>query len=284
MRVGPVRAGPEPAALPAPVRAVTFDVGNTLLPFRRREMEALLRGFVAFIRDRVGPCDEAEVIARYDAVRAEQYRANLPHLRENDLIERIRLTLEAVPGVGAGRASPELLGEAVEAYLGALVSALPLPDYLPGLLEHLGRRYRLGVITNYPYSPGTRRLLQVKGLRSFFDSVVISADWEFVKPHPLLFRQAAHELGVEPEAILHVGDDWEADVIGATRAGAQAALFTGLRDEPDPRRGDPEGKPLAVIDRLTELPALLDRLPGPLTGSRAASPRRGGPRREGGPR
>lgn len=248
------------------VRAVTFDIGNTLLPFRRREMEALLRGFVAFVRDRVGPCDEGEVIARYDAVRAEQYRENLPCLRENDLVERIRLTLEAVPGVGAGGASPALLGEAVEAYLEALVLALPLPDYLPGLLADLGRRYRLGVITNYPYSPGTRRLLRAKGLRSFFDSVVISADWEFVKPHPLLFRQAARELGVEPGAILRVGDDWEADVIGAARAGVQAVLFTGFRDEPDPRRGDPEGKPLAVINELTELPALLDGLPGPFSG------------------
>lgn len=248
------------------IRAITFDVGNTLLPFNQAEMGALLRGFVTFLRERVGPCDAEEVIARYDAVRQEQYRVNLPHLRENDLVDRLRLTIEPVAG-GQGRVSPELLAEAVEAYVEVLVDALPLPEGIRPLLAGLKRHYRLGVITNYPYSPGTRRVLAAKGIASFFDVVVISADWEFVKPHPVLFRQAAIGLGVEIGDLVHVGDDWEADIVGATAAGARSVYFTGLREEDDPRLGDPLGQPLAIINDLKQL----DEVCRPLLGYEASS-------------
>jgi HAD superfamily hydrolase (TIGR01549 family) len=210
----------------------------------------------------VGPCDAEEVVARYDAVRREQYRVNLPHLRENDLVDRLRLTIEPVAG-GQGGVSPELLAEAVEAYVEVLVRALPLSEGTAPLLAGLKRHYRLGVITNYPYSPGTRRVLAAKGLASFFDAVVISADWEFVKPHPLLFRQAAIGLGVEVGDLVHVGDDWEADIVGATLAGARSVYFTGLREEDDPRRGDPMGQPLAIISDLKQLEPLLGHEAGP---------------------
>ncbi len=272
MPAGAIGSAPHRVPSPAPIRAVTFDVGNTLLPFRANEMDELLGRFAAFVRERVGPCDERAVIARYNEVRREQYRVNLPHLRENDLLERLELTLRAaIEPTGAatapaaatarcgadGRVAPALLAEAAEAYVEALAASLPLPENVLGLLDRLRPHFRLGVITNYPYSPGTRRLLAAKGLDGFFEAVVISADWAFVKPHPVLFRQAARELGVEPASLLHVGDDWEADIIGAAGAGAQSVYFTGFRDEPDPRRGDPAGRPLAVIDDLEELLPLL---------------------------
>ena len=45
-----------------------------------------------------------------------------------------------------------------------------------------------------------------------------------IKPHPAIFAAARTALGdPEPSAILHVGDDWAADVVGAKRAGWRAA-------------------------------------------------------------
>lgn len=242
------------------VTAVTFDIGNTLFPFRRREMDDLLDRFADRVARRLGACDRATLIRRYDEVRQDQYRVNLPHLRENDLVDRIRLALEAVTGPGA--VSPELLALTVEDYLDCLTESLPLPPGVSELLDQLGRCYRLGVITNYPYAPGTRRLLAASGLASSFQAVIISAEWGFVKPHPLLFRQAACELGVDAGSLVHVGDDWLADIAGAAGAGARSVYFTGWRDEPDPECGTHPGSPIAVIERLEALPGLISVLGG----------------------
>jgi len=55
--------------------------------------------------------------------------------------------------------------------------------------------------------------------------VVVSQRVGTIKPHPAIFAAARAALGdPEPGEILHVGDDWAADVVGAKRAGWRAAF------------------------------------------------------------
>ena len=57
-------------------------------------------------------------------------------------------------------------------------------------------------------------------------AVVVSQRVGTIKPHPAIFTAARDALGnPPPAAILHVGDDWAADVVGATRAGWLAAYL-----------------------------------------------------------
>jgi phospholysine phosphohistidine inorganic pyrophosphate phosphatase len=73
------------------------------------------------------------------------------------------------------------------------------------------------------------------------------------KPSPAFFRQAAASLEVPVERIVMVGDDMEADVVGAKECGLQAvAVRTGKFDAADPEdveRAD------AVLASVAELPA-----------------------------
>jgi len=89
-----------------------------------------------------------------------------------------------------------------------------------------------------------------------------------IKPHPAIFRAAevalagAGEGPIPAGAIIHVGDDWAADVVGAIRAGWRAAY---LRERPadTPLPGsDPDGsvEPDIVLDRLADLEPALDAL------------------------
>jgi putative hydrolase of the HAD superfamily len=41
----------------------------------------------------------------------------------------------------------------------------------------------------------------------------------YAKPDPGAFRYAAQDLNVPPQQILHIGDSWEEDILGAQRAG-----------------------------------------------------------------
>ena len=56
-------------------------------------------------------------------------------------------------------------------------------------------------------------------LDSCVDSLVISSEVGYRKPHPSFFRAACDHLGLPPERVLCVGDDLENDVRGADPRG-----------------------------------------------------------------
>jgi len=90
---------------------------------------------------------------------------------------------------------------------------------------------------------------------AFVAGLEYAADTEAVivgKPSPEFYRTAVDELGLAPADVLMVGDDVEADVLGAMDAGLQAALVrTGKYREGDERRL--EGTPAGVWDDLAQL-------------------------------
>ncbi len=86
------------------------------------------------------------------------------------------------------------------------------------------------------------------------------------KPDAEAFAAVVERLGVAPERSVFVGDDPEADVAGAIRAGLQAIHFVAYR-----RTARPSLAPHATVARFCEIPAAAERLIG-------------GPGRDGAPR
>lgn len=62
-------------------------------------------------------------------------------------------------------------------------------------------------------------------LAGFVDTLVISSEVGFRKPHPSFYRAGCTGLGLEAERVLCVGDDLENDVRGAERAGLRGVLL-----------------------------------------------------------
>jgi putative hydrolase of the HAD superfamily len=126
------------------------------------------------------------------------------------------------------------IANAVEAYFSAFY------DYcrvIPGTKEMLARfngKYRLGLLSNFTHAPAAVRLLELTGLESFFDIILISGAIGFRKPHPLVFEKLVEGLGVEKEGILYVGDDPEPDILGASQAGLRPIWMTYVRDNQVP--------------------------------------------------
>jgi putative hydrolase of the HAD superfamily len=118
------------------------------------------------------------------------------------------------------------------------------------VVRKLSRRYRLAVISN-TISDTPRYVLRRAHLDNYFDVILCSRDLGIRKPDPRLFRYVLERLGVEPEAAVHVGDDLEADVEGALRAGMTAIWVRGPT---------PEGWSGLSIGSICELPELLERL------------------------
>ena len=91
------------------------------------------------------------------------------------------------------------------------------------ILLQLGRKYRLGVISNS--DGGMEKLLRSCGLGECFLGYTDSGHVGHEKPHPAIFQAALQQLAAKPESSLYVGDVYSVDYLGATGAGMQAMLF-----------------------------------------------------------
>ncbi len=96
-------------------------------------------------------------------------------------------------------------------------------DVLPTLDALARHGTRLAVVSNW--DDRLEPLLARLGLRDRFEVVVVSCHAGFTKPAPEIFAAALAQLGVPPEATLHVGDSVNEDVTGARAAGLHARLI-----------------------------------------------------------
>lgn len=78
------------------------------------------------------------------------------------------------------------------------------------------------------------------------------------KPSGRFFATALAHLGVPAEHAVMVGDDVEADVIGAQRHGLTGVLVRTGKFAPDHEKGIEGERPHHVIDSIADLPALLN--------------------------
>ncbi len=117
-------------------------------------------------------------------------------------------------------------------------------DVLPALDQLAERGFRLAAVSNW--DARLRPLLRELGLMSFFESVSVSSEVGFLKPSAVLFEHALRMLGLPANAVVHVGDSFAEDVVGAKSAGLSAVLLQRTKRN---SRG--------AISQLTELSTLL---------------------------
>jgi putative hydrolase of the HAD superfamily len=112
--------------------------------------------------------------------------------------------------------------EWMEQFAQAFVDQCPRqPHVIPGaieLLRYLQGRYSMHIITN-----GFKEIQGIKmegsGLAPFFMHNINSEDVGVRKPHPQIFEYALQLTGAVKEESLMIGDDWEADILGARNFG-----------------------------------------------------------------
>jgi HAD superfamily hydrolase (TIGR01509 family) len=258
----------------AGVEAVTFDFGNTLVPVGR----AALRRVVELTADavvRANPeIDRESFLATWAAERERQFAENVPRFREVDLAERLVRVFARLRGMEAPVAGESWdqdraatysdateVDATIAAYSGAFIEGMPP---VPGVDELLGRLAsdgrRLAILSNWPLAATIDRYAAARGWDRVLQAIVVSQRVGVIKPHPAIFAAARSALGEpQPEAILHVGDDWAADVVGAADAGWRTAWVTDRpADTPLPTSSRDEDRSAdAVLRTVTDLASCL---------------------------
>jgi len=221
------------------------------------------------VQEALGPYAVPEFLTIWGEERDRQFREEVPKLREVDLEQRFgrvlaRLRGEPTPGAdepwddaaAATRSSATERQTGVDAYSRAFVETIrPAPEVEP-FLRRLAKHRRLAILSNWPLAVTLDRFALVAGWAPHLAAIIVSQRVGTIKPDRRIFEAARAALGdPPPAAILHVGDDWAADVVGARRAGWRAAyLADRAADSPFPT-SDPDEAVSAdlVLDRLADL-------------------------------
>lgn len=126
-------------------------------------------------------------------------------------------------------------------------------DVLPTLDQLQQIDLKLGIISNW--DTPLHAMVEELGLAPYFDVVVASHDQRVrsAKPDAAIFEYALNAVDVSPEEAVHVGDSFEADIIGAHTAGIRAILLD--------RDGTQTGQWEETIQTLYTLPDLLSLKP-----------------------
>jgi len=190
-----------------PIRAITFDVGGTLI-----EPWPSVGHVYAEVAGRFGVGGVAPETLTEEFIRAWKARTSFDYAQES-WFDIVRETF--------GEHAAKLPAEFYPAVFNRFVDVDTwhiYEDVLPTLEALAARGVKLGVISNW--DARLRPLLTNLDLSRHFSSIVISCEVGATKPDGRLFARAAEELGVAPGELLHVGDSVEMDVRGAERSGA----------------------------------------------------------------
>ena len=96
------------------------------------------------------------------------------------------------------------------------------PD-VPHALKHLSDIAPLHILSNFDLR--LHSILTGLEIADYFDSVTLSSQVGTSKPHPQIFIHALQKAGIPAPSALHIGDERQADLEGATQAGLYACLL-----------------------------------------------------------
>jgi putative hydrolase of the HAD superfamily len=126
----------------------------------------------------------------------------------------------------AVEAEDSCVEQAVEAYFDPFIRSCQLTPGTHEMLESLTGRYRLALVSNFTHPPAVEQILARLGIAPFFGEILISGRLGVRKPHPAMFAELARRLRLPPEEIVFVGDELQADILGAQGAGMRTVWMT----------------------------------------------------------
>jgi putative hydrolase of the HAD superfamily len=267
------------------VAAITIDFGNTLVRVDRPGLWDVVDATAVQLAGKRIVRDHEAFVRTWAEERDRQFREEVPEFREVDIPQRAVRVLARLRGMeppppeerwndeqAARLVERDEIDVVVDAYSSAFVVRMtPVADAGRTLERLAGRGFALAILSNWPLALTIDRFAEAHGWTRWLRAIVVSQRVGTIKPHPTIFRAAEEALGLDGAAagrILHVGDDWAADVVGAHDAGWRTAYLRNRQvdtplptsepgDDLDTTRGAKVTADL-VIDELSDLDARVE--------------------------
>ena len=222
------------------IRTIFVDLDDTIWDFTANSKVALKAVYERYQLD--NQCSYDVFIKEYLLINEKLWSLYHHGKIEKDFLKRERF-----------RASFERCGIICESperfdydYLETIVTLKKVVAGAPKLLQHLKKRGSVNVLSN-GFANLQFRKLQSAGLDRYIDLMVLSDDIGVTKPDKQLFDYALEKAKANAETTLMIGDNYDADILGAYNAGWKTIFFN--------RRGESIGNNVAdlVVQSLEEI-------------------------------
>jgi putative hydrolase of the HAD superfamily len=223
------------------VKAVYFDLDDTLCPYWEASKFGLYRAFELFSPEGFSP-DE---MIHFWAVAFNEFAPSLKQTEwygkylvsgNSTRVEQMRRAL-----IHANCGDLDLAQKLADAYAEERDRALMLFDDAKTVLDALYGKMPLGLITNGP-ADVQRQEIATLGVGQFFDHVFIEGELGFGKPLTEVLRRAEVSVDFRPPEILFVGNSYRQDMQPCIERGWKTAWIRRPTDLP-PKAVTPEHKP-----------------------------------------
>ena len=222
------------------IKHIFFDLDHTLWDFDRNSALTFKKIF-----DLHGVAiDHDEFINQYAPINLSYWKLYRDEKidKENLRYKRLKDTFDAV-GV---EVSTELISTLSEDYITHLTTFNHLFEGTVELLEDLSKRYQLHIITN-GFDEAQQKKMDGAKISNYFKTVTNAELAGVKKPNPIIFNYALDLAKAKPEESMMIGDNYEADILGALDVGLDVILFN--YHKVNPKEGIKKVEALADLKR-----------------------------------
>ncbi|PCH78057.1 MAG: noncanonical pyrimidine nucleotidase, YjjG family [Flavobacteriaceae bacterium] len=203
---------------------VFFDLDHTLWDFEANSKLA----FISIFKKHKLTVDMAKFFNYYVPINVKYWRLfgkekiSKEELKTGRLRDTFKILKLAVPE------------EKIEVLAAAYIKELPENNLLfPGVFEILDylkdKNYKLHMITN-GFNEVQYEKLKASKLSPYFELVITSENTGVKKPNPIIFNEAVRLAKTTMNHSIMIGDNWEADIMGAKSAGMDV-IFCNFENE-----------------------------------------------------
>lgn len=231
---------------------IFFDLDNTLWDFNKNSKLAMHETFNHFIfaEKQIEFERFFEVYERHNHALWESYRKK--EVSKKELIrKRFEDTFSELEITGIDPIKMNTF------YLDEMPKQKTLyPEVIETLKYLKAKRYQLNIITN-GFKEVQNRKMESSGLRPFFNKVFTSEEIKVPKPGREIFEFAIKSVNAKKINSIMVGDNWEVDILGASKFGIDS-IYIGEATNSNSERFNIDNK--NIIYRLKKVKQLLSIL------------------------
>ena len=194
------------------ITTISFDADGTLWDFEsvmRHALGCALEELRRLVPSAPDSLSIETLIAIRDQVAAEHKDRGLTH--EAIRVEAFKRTLQFIRNP-----DNDLAAHLNTLYLKHRFEDIQLFDDVLPALNALRGDYTMGLLSNGNTYP------ERCGLEGYFQFVIFAQDYGIQKPDPRLFEIAIEHAGCTKHQLLHVGDSFQNDIVGAKQAGVKS--------------------------------------------------------------